>query len=119
MGSNMYKLIIIIAILTLLPFILLFIRKAVKKRRIREQLIREGGDYRETAKNIAESIAKAKALYKELITKVHPDKFSEENKAAANSLASKITKAKKDYATLCKLEKEVNEFITNINSLKN
>lgn len=74
----------------------------------------EGKSFSETAKNITNSISKSKMLYKRLIIKVHPDKFSGDDKFLANDLSSKITKSKKNYNELSRLKIEVDSFLNKI-----
>ncbi len=104
-------LLIVIAFLILLSFFV--IRNKRRKNKLRKKILADGpSNYGEVAENIALSISKSKALYKELIIKVHPDKFSEDKKEMANELASKITKSKRNFEELAKLKIEVDAFLS-------
>jgi hypothetical protein len=100
-----------ISILTIIPVIVIYIKKIRTKNKIRKKILADGETYSKTAKNIANSISKSKFLYKKLIVKVHPDRFFENEKIIANELSSRITKSKKNYDDLLKLEIEVNNFL--------
>ena len=105
----------IIAIATTVTFALWF-ATTYKKRKAKKELKKRvlmdlDIDSSENAKNIALSISKSKKLYKELIVKVHPDKFLNEQKSEAEELSAKITSAKKNYSQLVELEKTVKYFL--------
>jgi DNA-binding transcriptional regulator GbsR (MarR family) len=85
--------------------------KRKKKNELRKKILSEKISYSDTAKNITKSITQSNALYKKLITKIHPDLFEESKKNDVTELASEITKNKKNYNELIKLELEVEEFI--------
>lgn len=85
--------------------------KQSERKKLRKKILLEGDSYSFTAENITNSISKSKELYKDLIIKVHPDRFEEKYKKEATELSSKITKNKKDYHSLLELKKEVEEFL--------
>jgi superfamily I DNA and RNA helicase len=90
----------------------LAIRKIIKRHKIRKRLLEDGEtDINETAKNIAQSISKARGLYKTLIVTVHPDRFEERYREEANELAARITRSKRNYLALIGIKKEVDVFI--------
>jgi hypothetical protein len=90
----------------------LAIRKIIKRHKIRKRLLEDGEtDINETAKNIAQSISKARGLYKTLIVTVHPDRFEERYREEANELAARITRSKRNYLALMGIKKEVDVFI--------
>ena len=90
------------------------ITKKVKKYKLRKRVLADNkNDYSDTARNIALSISRAKLLYKELIVKVHPDKFSGNDAEQANILSAKITESKRDYNALQSLRQEVVDFLRN------
>ena len=68
-------------------------------------------DINETAKNIANSMSKARGLYRTLIVMVHPDRFEERYREEANELAARITKSKRNYSALMGIKEEVDVFI--------
>lgn len=86
--------------------------KLILKRKILADI---DSSYLDTAKNIAMSISKSRVLYKNLIAKVHPDKFFHHKDKIKNEkvaeLASRITKSKRNYDELCKIEIEVDKFL--------
>ncbi|MCF8342398.1 MAG: hypothetical protein K9I82_15590 [Chitinophagaceae bacterium] len=90
----------------------LAIRKKIKRHKIRKRLLEDGEtDINETAKNIAQSISKARGLYKTLIITVHPDRFEERYREEANELAARITRSKRNYSALMGIKEEVDVFI--------
>lgn len=90
----------------------LAIRKIIKRHKIRKKLLEDGEtDINETAKNIAQSISKARSLYKSLIITVHPDRFEERYREEANELASRITRSKRNYSALMGFKEEVEALI--------
>lgn len=102
------KLIKILAFITIVPFIVQVINKQRTKSILRKKVLSDGTtDYAGTASNIANSIAKSRELYKELIVKIHPDRVTDEYKEKATELSSKITKSKRNYQELIELKKEV------------
>lgn len=107
------KLIKLLSVITIIPFFIKLIKEKRRKSKLRKKIISDGSDYAVSAKNIANSIAKSKLLYKELIVKVHPDKFLDDKKHIANELSSRITKSKRNYNDLMSLKVEVDEFIAN------
>jgi hypothetical protein len=88
-----------------------FFIKRRKKSELRKKILSEEISYSDTAENITKSISHSNKLYKELITKTHPDLFEKENKLYATELSSKITKNKKNYNELLKLKLEVEDFL--------
>lgn len=95
---------------------LLISKKRRAKRILKRKILADNdSNYSDTAKNIAMSISKSKILYKNLIAKVHPDKFFHHKDKIKNEkvaeLASRITKSKRNYDELRKLEIEVEEFL--------
>lgn len=101
-------------LMVVVPISVKLIRKRAKRRKLRNKILKDGDGYSVSAKNIVDSISKSKALYKELITSVHPDKFQDiEKKEKATDLASRITKSKKNYNDLVQLKIEVLEFLKN------
>ena len=108
------KMSIIIGTCLLFIFIILYFQKIKFKRRLRNKVLQDGtSDYKGVAENIALSIAKSRNLYKELIIKVHPDRFLDSKKEIATELSSRITKAKKNYSELLHLKEEVENFLNN------
>jgi hypothetical protein len=106
------KILKFISIITIVPFVIQIILKQQKKSILRKKVLADGiDDYKGTAKNIANSISKSRSLYKELITKVHPNNFNDERIELATELSSKITNAKRNYEELVKLKIEVDKFI--------
>ena len=111
MQKNLIIISISVAVL-LFPIVLIAYKKIKAKRHLRRRVLADGNsEYSETAKNIALSISKSKQLYKELIVKVHPDRFQDELKERATDLSARITKAKRNYDELITLEIEVKEFL--------
>jgi hypothetical protein len=102
----------IISIITVIPFIIQLIIKQRKKSILRKKVLADGtNDYMGAAKNIANSISKSRELYKELIVKIHPDRFLDERKVVATELSAKITKAKRNFDELSLLKIEVEKFL--------
>lgn len=97
----------------IISFLITSYNKKREKKELRRRILADGQDYTTTAKNIRNSISKSKVLYKKLIVKVHPDRFLDDRKTIATELCSKITKSKKNYDDLVKLEQEVNSFLQN------
>lgn len=55
--------------------------------------------------NVMNSITSAKTLYKELITKCHPDRFQDESmREKAEKLSQEISSSQRDYAKLMELK---------------
>lgn len=107
----------VLSIITVVPFIIQLIISQRKKSKLRIKVLADGTkDYTGTAQNIANSISKSKSLYKELIVKVHPDRFTHDRKEEATVLAARITKAKRNYDELTLLKKEVEIFLKEGNS---
>lgn len=108
----MNRLMVFTVIVLSLLLIFLFVKRVIRRKRLRRLVLADGNsDYKEVAVNIALSISKSKELYKELITKVHPDRFTDERKEKAAELSSRITKAKKNYHELQLLKNEVESFM--------
>ena len=100
------------AAVLLLPVALILFKKRKAKRDLKRRVLADGNsDYSGTAKNIALSISKSKQLYKDLIVKVHPDRFQDDLKEKATELSAKITKSKRNYDELLSLEIEVKTFL--------
>jgi uncharacterized protein YxeA len=111
------KILKVLSIITVVPFIIQLIISQRKKSILRKKVLADGtNDYIGTAQNIANSISKSKTLYKELIVKVHPDKYNDDKKEMATELAARITKAKRNYDELTLLKKEVEDFLNVVNS---
>ncbi|WP_291399573.1 hypothetical protein [Daejeonella sp.] len=111
------KILKVLSIITVVPFIIQIIISQRKKSNLRKKVLADGtNDYIRTAQNIANSISKSKALYKELIVKVHPDRFTHDKKEEATELAARITKAKRNYDALTLLKKDVEDFLNVVNS---
>lgn len=107
-----FKVLKILSIITVLPIITQIILKQRKKSILRKKVLADGtDDYKGAAKNIANSISKSRELYKELIVKVHPDKFQDERRIVATELSARITKAKRNYNELISLKTEVDKFM--------
>lgn len=103
----------ILAVLTILPALYLLIRRWWRRKRIRARIMSDGeSDYRKTASNIANSIAKARVLSKSLLVKVHPDRMPPEKVERATALAARITESKRNYEALQQLEIEVNQLLS-------
>ncbi len=109
--------IIIISILSatlLIPISIYIYKKRSKKLKLKRKVMADAtSDYKGVATNIAMSISKSRELYKELIVKIHPDKFLDERKEIATEISARITKSKKNYDELKKIEIEINEFLNN------
>lgn len=88
-----------------------FFKERRKKVELRKKILSEELSYNETAENITKSISYSNKLYKELITKTHPDLFESEKKAFATELSAEITKNKKNYNELLRLKKIVEDFL--------
>ena len=101
------------SIILLIPLLGKSILKCREKRKLRKRVFEDRTeDFESTARNIANSISKSKALYKELIIKIHPDKFlDKETKLIATELSSRITKSKRNFDELVKLKTEVEMFL--------
>jgi hypothetical protein len=103
----------ILSIVTVFPLLVQLVVRKRKKAILRKKVLAEGiDDYANTAKNIANSISKGRALYKELITKVHPDRFTDERKIIATELSAKITGSKRNFDELTRLKIQVEKFLT-------
>jgi len=113
------ELIIYVSILALsIPAIMMLYKRRKAKMKLKKSVLSDNDiNYNATAKNIAMSIARSKELYKELIVKVHPDKFLDERKERATELSAKITQAKKNFDELKRIENEVAAFLHNPDSL--
>lgn len=110
---NYYYLIVPIIIVV----IFLYFRSS-KKRALRSKVLRDTNSSIEKVsfENMVDGFSKGKKLYKDLITKAHPDRFlDDESKNLANDLSSRITKSKLNYQELKELEVEVREFLAKAN----
>lgn len=58
--------------------------------------------------NVVDSIVKARKLYKELMSKAHPDK-NPQNQELARQLSQQVIENRYDYAKLLKLQQTINE----------
>ncbi|WP_259016583.1 J domain-containing protein [Emticicia fluvialis] len=67
-------------------------------------------DFGNTTQNIILSISKSHDLYKNLIKQTHPDRFQDNKREMATELSMRITKAKRNYSELVKLQEEVENF---------
>jgi hypothetical protein len=106
------KIIKVVSIITVIPFLVQFFIKQRKKSQLRKRVLKDGtDDYANTAKNIANSISKSRLLYKELIVKIHPDRFLDDRKIIATELSARITKAKRNFDDLEQLKIEVENFL--------
>jgi hypothetical protein len=87
------------------------LKKYFKKRKLRKKVLASGtDDYRGTAIDIALSISKAQTLYKELITKSHPDRFPTDTvkQARAAEITALLTDAKRNYRKLIEIQNIIN-----------
>ncbi len=83
-----------------------------KRKRVLQRLKKTDSlNYKREILNISKSISKSKNLYKQLIVKVHPDKFTGDDNEAATILSQKITSSKRNYNELILLSKEVESFL--------
>jgi len=104
----LFKILFTIVFFTIIVYLT---KKYVYRRKLRKRVMADGTtDYSSTAVNIAQSIANSKALYKELITKTHPDRYTNdlEKQGKASELSSLITEAKRNYSKLIELRERVN-----------
>ena len=70
----------------------------------------KGKDCTKDAVNVVESFSKAKALYKILCKKCHPDRFvEEEKKLIAENLFKRVQHNRYDYETLKCISDEVDQ----------
>jgi len=101
------------SILLVLPFIFQVAVKIKNKRALRKRVLADGNsDYESTAKDIANGInGNTRKLYKELITKIHPDRFLDHKKIIANELSQQITKSKHNHSQLVELKNQVDKFL--------
>lgn len=107
-----HKIIKIISVITVIPIIVKFIINRRKKSKLRKLVLEDSSDdYTNTAKNIANSISKSRQLYKELIIKIHPDRFLDDRKVKATELSARITKSKRNFDDLSNLKIEVENFL--------
>ena len=97
--------------MSIFSFIKTFFIKQRKKSELRKKILSEKISYADTAENITKSITQSHKLYKELITKTHPDLYEEEKKVFATKISAEITKNKKNYNELLKLKLEVEDFL--------
>jgi hypothetical protein len=102
----------ITAAVLILPVAYYQYKKNKVKRDLKRRILADGNPaYGDTAKNIALSISMSKKLYKELIVKVHPDRFQDELKVKATELSARITKSKRNHDELVTLQGEVENFL--------
>lgn len=108
-----------LALLVVAFLAFLAIKTIIKRHKIRKKLMEDGEtDINETAKNIAQSISKARGLYKTLIDTVHPDRIEEKYREEANELAARINNSKRNYSALMGIKEEVDVFIAKSKSDK-
>jgi hypothetical protein len=101
------------SILLVLPFIFQLAAKIKNRRALRKRVLADGNsDYKGTATDIANGInGNTRKLYKELITKIHPDRFLDDKKIIANELSQKITESKHNHSQLVELKNQVDKFL--------
>lgn len=97
--------------MSIITVIKTFFKERRKRAELRKKILSEELSYNDTAENITKSISHSAKLYKELITKTHPDLFESDNKVFATELSAEITKNKKNYNELLKLKKIVEDFL--------
>ena len=87
------------------------VRRYIIRKKLRELLLKDiDKGFGDATKNIVLSISKSKDLYKHLIKQTHPDKFQDDKKGIATELSKRITKSKRNYGELIKLQEEVENF---------
>jgi hypothetical protein len=89
-----------INIIIVLVVILGFYLYNVKRRRLRRKILKKLKDENNNSghvANILNGITKGKKLYKELATKIHPDRYKEVFKAEATRLNQELTLNKKNF----------------------
>lgn len=95
---------LIIGTILFTPIVLIYIiRKRILKKRLVNKILSDGEeDFKITASNIALSISKSKELYKDLITKAHPDNFPNDpiKQDKATKISAMLTEAKRNYSKL-------------------
>jgi hypothetical protein len=95
----------------ILPY---FINKIKSRNKIRNKILEEEEDldFDSVAINIIKSLKLAKKLHRDLIKQIHSDRIQDDTKIKqADELAAKINAAKKNYAELENLKKEVAIFM--------
>lgn len=94
----------------ILPYFINKIKSRNKLRKILEE--EEDLDFDSVAINIVKSLRLAKKLHRDLIKQIHSDRIQDDTKIKqADELAAKINAAKKNYAELENLKKEVAIFM--------
>ena len=81
-----------------------------KKRKLRRKILSKlKVEYNNQGQfvNILNGITKGKKLYKELASKIHPDRFKEIYKDEATRLNQELTLNKKNYDGMCLLENQI------------
>ena len=95
-----------------LVFVGFYLKRFLRRKNLRKRVMADGSnDYSKTAKNIAQSIANSRSLYKELIGKTHPDRFvnDPQKQKKAAEIASLITASKRNYNELIVLKERIND----------
>lgn len=102
----------IYGLLSKAPFVNFFFQKSLQRRELRRKIKQDSElNIKHLAQNITSGIKSNDNLYKELIVKIHPDKFPEIYKSEATSLSSKLNKARHNYNKLTKLKVEIHDFL--------
>jgi hypothetical protein len=86
------------------------LKKHSKKSKLRKKILESGtNDYSGTAKDIIVSMKNAKALYKDLISKSHPDRFPNDlvKQVRAAEITVLLIDAKRNYRKLIELKQLV------------
>lgn len=81
---------------------MLFVTRLLRRLRFRKTINSDESG------NVVESIVKARALYKTLSLKAHPDR-NPENRELAGSFMAQITANKHNYNELQKIQREIEE----------
>lgn len=97
--------------LLLLSWYLITYKKRKQKSDLRKKVLADSGNYKEETENIVNSISKSRSLYKSLIIKVHPDRFTDGRKEIAEQFTSKLTENKRNYKKLLDIQLEINKFL--------
>jgi hypothetical protein len=110
------KVILIIAVIQFITIVLLciYIKKKIPKLSDEEMAnrkkLKEAKQVHIDMNGLLDSINKAKALYKDLSKKCHPDRFTEHDmKEKANSIIQLITQNKNNYAVLLELKSKAEQ----------
>lgn len=106
------KLTIFIITSVAISILFYFLYNKIKRYKIYKKVLEDNNeDYTSTAKNIADSISKARVLYKEYIIKVHPDRFPNDpvKQKRASELSSMLTESKRNYKKLLQISKLIDD----------